>query len=145
MKKILLLSILIASLMAACKPEATASRITSPIPTMTSNVAQNSAATPLLSVIATDTPASPPPSGLIYAAGTEGGLWLVNANGQPQLLTEHPYATLSPDQRYVLYSIEKCGPAEQCFDRDIGLIDIATGDSYNLTNTPDKIEGDFQW
>lgn len=145
MKKLIWLSILIASLMIACKPATTASRVASPIPTATSAVAQNSVTTPPLSPIATETAGPGFPSGLIYTVDDESGLWLVNANGQPQLLTEQRYATLFPDQRYVLYSIEKCRPGEPCFDRDIGWRDILSGDSRNLTNTPDKIEVDFQW
>ena len=149
MKKFLLLSILIASLMAACKPEATASRITSPIPTTISTIAHKSVAISPLSPIATDTPASKFLPGLIYTIDGQRGLWLVNANGQPRLLTDQVDAILSPDQQFVLHGIisqiqcEPNGPV--CADQDIGVTNIATGDSHNLTNTPDKIEGFFQW
>jgi Tol biopolymer transport system component len=88
-------------------------------------------------VTETGVPASQFPLGVVYTIGAGNGLWLVGADGQTQLLSEQQYPTLSPDQQQILYSIS--------YDGEIWLSDLATGESRNLTNTPDRIEESFQW
>lgn len=85
----------------------------------------------------TGTPASQFPLGVVYTIGAGNGLWLVGADDQAQLLSEQQYPTLSPDQKQILFSIS--------YDGEIWLGDLVTGESRNLTNTPDKIEESFQW
>ena len=109
---------------------------TSPTPTQSSPTDTPQAPTQPPST-ETETPASQFPVGVVYTIGAGNGLWLVGADGQTQLLSEQQYPTLSPDQQQILYSIS--------YDGEIWLSDLATGESRNLTNTPDRIEESFQW
>ncbi len=71
-----------------------------------------------------------PLAGLVYRNGE--GLWLVERDGTPVWLVDSMYAAVSPDGRWVAYGY---GDPE-----DIYLLDRQTGESRNLTNTPDRIE-----
>ena len=155
------LSILFAVILAACAPGTPAAQLattlppevtpqatmlpptatlpaaeTSPVPTNPPPTDTSQAPTQLPPT-ETETPTSQFPLGVVYTIGAGNGLWLVGADGQPQLLSEQQYPTLSPDQQQILHSIS--------YDGEIWLADLATGESRNLTNTPDKIEESFQW
>jgi len=75
-----------------------------------------------------------PTAGLVYT--TSDGLWMIDANGQPELLLNEPYARLSPDGRYVVYERNDDGEG----GNDIWLLDLTSGDERNLTNTPNLFE-----
>lgn len=85
----------------------------------------------------TNQPATPahPYSGLIFTNAE--GFWLVNHEGQAEQLVDTPYASLSPDGRYVAYEV---GDPE-----DIWILDRSTGENRNLTNTVDRFETNPQW
>ena len=76
-------------------------------------------------------------AGLIYEMGGGNGVYLIGADGQLQLLTKQYRAVISPDLSQALHSVK--------YDGEIWLSDLATGQSKNLTNTPDRYELNFQW
>ncbi|MBN1581018.1 MAG: hypothetical protein JXA89_09975 [Anaerolineae bacterium] len=81
---------------------------------------------------ATATPALPAvwrsrPPGLVYRL--QNTLWLIDADEQAQFISNDPQAVLSPNGRQLLTT----NPA----DGDPWLLDLATGNGRNLTNTPD--------
>ena len=93
--------------------------------------------TPTPAPLETATPATTetnPLTGLIY---NHNGFWLIDENGQPQLLTEEYGAKFSPDRTQILHG-------QSSYD-DIWLKDLTTGQTTNLTNTPDTQEGNYQW
>src|SRR3990172_5869414 len=154
-------SILFAVILAACAPGTTAPQVTTTVPPAglpQATIVSPTATLPAVEISPTATqvpptdtaqaPTQPPPPetgasasqfplGVVYTIGAGNGLWLVGADGQAQLLSEQQYPALSPDQQQILHSIS--------FDGEIWLADLATGESRNLTNTPDKIEESFQW
>lgn len=80
--------------------------------------------------VPTTDPAAHPLAGLVYRDAQ--GLWLVERDGTPVWLVDSRYAAVSPDGRLVAYAY---GDPE-----DIYLMDRETGESRNLTNTPDRME-----
>ena len=78
------------------------------------------------------TPAPPFPG---FRYETAEGTWQVSADWQPELLTSHTDITLSPDGTQALY-LE---------GDDIWLLDIATGESANLTGSSGRIHCCPQW
>ncbi len=75
----------------------------------------------------------PVPPGLVYRQGDS--LWLARAHDGPRLLAERGDVALSPDGSQALYAAED----------DIWLLELASGDKHNLTNTPDRIESIPHW
>jgi hypothetical protein len=95
---------------------------------------------PLTAALAGDisyTPGDGLPPGLLYTLGAGNGLWIVDANGKPQLLNDQYQPLLSPDGTQILYNI--------AYEGDIWLADLATGSKRNLTNSPDRIESGYRW
>lgn len=100
---------------------------------------------PAISETPTATPFAPLPPGLVYATWPNG-LLRVGSDGQPQeLMSSTPPGAdsplmgeiaLSPDQQQIVYTL---GYA------DIWLTDLRTGESRNLTNTPDVPEQALRW
>ena len=84
-------------------------------------------------------PATDLPPGLVYR--TTKGLWRVDPDGRPVLLTDRPEAILSPD------ALNGSGGGQALFtdDSDVWLIDLATGEQRNLTATTDRYECCPQW
>jgi hypothetical protein len=78
-------------------------------------------------------------SGLTFS--TSEGLWLIDAQGAVRLLVNQPCARLSADGTQVVYQAED----PSTFMNDIWLLDLATGNSSNLTNTPNRDEVDPMW
>jgi WD40 repeat protein len=74
--------------------------------------------------------AAHPLAGLVYR--TVDGVWIVERNGESTWLVDSPYAAVSPDGDLVAYAY---GDPE-----DIYLMDRKTGETSNLTNTPDRVE-----
>jgi len=66
-------------------------------------------------------------AGLVYVSD---GLYRVRADGQSELLFGRSESILSPDGAQAVYWL----------DDDLWLIDLASGESRNLTNTPDRVE-----
>jgi len=64
-----------------------------------------------------------------------GSLWQITANGTAARLAACAGPALSPDGGQALYQLEA----------DIWVIDLATCESRNLTQTPDAWEGHPQW
>ncbi len=81
------------------------------------------------------TPSTSPPAGLLYR--NNKGYWLVDSDGQSELIFDLPVATISPDGTMALYW-EPDGD-------DIWLADLKTGKRRNLTDTPERIESNFRW
>jgi hypothetical protein len=77
---------------------------------------------------------------LWHVAASEPGLWNVRPNGLMQLISADFDATLraemSPDGKQLLYATA---------DWDVWLMDIASGETRNVTNTPDRSEGMPRW
>jgi Tol biopolymer transport system component len=97
------------------------------------------------SVLLTQVPVTVLPPGLVFSAA--GGLWRVDADGQPTLLSADPNANLSPDARQ-----SGIGGQELAFRGDGGLVsddiwiaDLSTGKERNLTNEAGRIECCPQW
>ncbi len=90
---------------------------------------------------ATDVPQPPahPASGLTFS--TFEGTWLINAQAEVVLLTNQSMARISPDGQWIIYEAEDptAGTA------DIWLVERATGEIQNLTNTPDRYEVNPMW
>jgi hypothetical protein len=76
---------------------------------------------------------TPVPFGLIYQTGD--GLWHVNVDGEPVWILDRPGAVVSPDSTRALY-----GDGD-----DLWLVDVATGERRNLTQTVDRSECCAQW
>lgn len=85
------------------------------------------------------------PSGLVVLA--ENALWKVNAKGQLEPLLEvEPGASsfqLSPDGFQVLY--DAIPASGEGYENDLWLVDLATGDSRNLTQNPGRDERCALW
>lgn len=75
----------------------------------------------------------PVPAGLVYRQA--GALWLAQARRGPKHLLGQDDVLLSPDGAQALYTAED----------DIWLLELASGDKHNLTNTPDRIESLPSW
>ncbi len=90
-------------------------------------------------------PLVPAPVGLVYR--TEKGLWRTTADGRPVLLFDQPYAELSPEAlrgdcvgyALVLTDTNDAGQL------DLWLVDLATGQGRNLTNTAERRECCPRW
>ena len=80
---------------------------------------------------AADTP--PSPAGLVYASAA--GVEIMDAAGQRLPLFERAKAVLSPDGAQALY----------VNDDDVWVVDLATGEHRNLTNTAERVEHSPQW
>ena len=96
--------------------------------------------TPGSAPVPSDAGDGPSPLGLIYQDTDK--LWRVDADGQPVQVFAYPAANqytawpaTSPDGARVLYTEE----------HDIWLVDVATGERRNLTQTSDRIECCAQW
>jgi Tol biopolymer transport system component len=90
-------------------------------------------------------PATALPPGLIFSA--LGGLWRVDANGQPILLSADPNANLSPDAWQgggAIQALQFRGEGSQVTD-DIWIADLETGQERNLTLGAGRIECCPQW
>jgi len=76
-----------------------------------------------------------PPVGLVYQF--EDALWLVDADGRPDQVSDNPGAVLSPDgselTRY------------DAADGEYWRIDRSSGKRVNLTRTPGRMECCFRW
>lgn len=85
----------------------------------------------------TTTPSGPsePSSGLIF--NDNQNLWVVGIDGAPQQILDQPNGALSSDGSQVVYS---AGDPE-----DLWLADLASGESRNLSNSPDRVEDSPQW
>jgi len=96
-------------------------------------------ATPVLT--ATDVPLPPahPASGLTFSTGE--GTWLIDALAQVVLLTDHSMARVSPDGQWIAYEAGDLAAGTA----DIWLVEMATGEVRNLTNTPDRYEVNPMW
>ena len=97
------------------------------------------------SVLLTRVPVTVLPPGLLFSAA--GGLWRVDADGQPTLLSADPNANLSLDAWQ-----SGVGGQELLFRGDGGLVsddiwsaDLSTGKERNLTKEAGRIECCPQW
>ena len=90
---------------------------------------------------ATDEPLPPahPVSGLTFS--TNEGTWLIDARADVVLLTGQAMARISPDGQWIAYEAEDPTTGIS----DIWLIEKATGEVRNLTNTPDRYEVNPMW
>jgi len=79
-------------------------------------------------------PAAHIASGLVLSSPSQ--TWYVDASGQVVLLADVPRAQLAADHERVLIAKEASGRPMN----DIWLIDLATGEGRNLTDTPDRDE-----
>ncbi len=93
--------------------------------------------------IATETgvplPPAHPASGLTFS--TYEGTWLIDAQAEVVLLTDQSMARISPDGQWIAYEAEDLTAGTS----DIWLIERASGDVRNLTNTPDRYEVNPMW
>jgi hypothetical protein len=89
--------------------------------------------TPTASPMPTLLPTTTPPTGLVYR--TADGLWLVDANGQPQRLFDNPDSILLPNGRGILYVQYE----------DIWFFNLASSETRNLTQTAEGWECCPQW
>jgi Tol biopolymer transport system component len=76
-----------------------------------------------------------PPAGLVYRL--EDALWLVDADGHPVQVADHPHAVLSPDGSELI--------RYDAADGEFWRIDRSTGKRVNLTRTPGRMECCFRW
>lgn len=87
------------------------------------------------------------PVGLVYS--TEEGLWIIDGDGQAKFLHEDGQsAVLSPDGRQVLFaSGNNLGndPWLEGLTDDIWLLDLDSGETRPVSDTPDILEADFKW
>jgi hypothetical protein len=90
---------------------------------------------------ATEVPHPPahPASGLTFSTGD--GTWLIDALANVVLLTGQAMARSSPDGQWIAYEAEDSTAGTS----DIWLIEKASGDVRNLTNTPDRYEVNPMW
>jgi Tol biopolymer transport system component len=88
----------------------------------------------------TDTPAVPavPQAGLAFS--TADGLWLIDRQGQPALVVDSSNARVSPDGRLVAYLKADANDVD-----DVWLLDRSSGETRDLTNTPDRYETTPMW
>lgn len=79
-----------------------------------------------------------PPAGLIYQKPDEG-IWQIDANGQPQQLTDQAYAIPAPDGAHAYMQVQG----------DLWLIDLNSGEQTALTRDHDSegthLAGFHQW
>ncbi len=89
----------------------------------------------------TDVPLPPahPAAGLTFSR--YDGTWLIDGLGQVVLLTGQSMAQKSPDGQWLAYELEDTTTG----DLDIWLVEMATGEARNLTNTPDRYEVNPMW
>ncbi len=80
----------------------------------------------------TPTPVPPFPH-MVYS--DNNGLWQIDSTWQPHLLFDDPTAVLEPNGRRLLTSR----------DGDVWLIDLNSGQTTNLTNTPGRAECCPEW
>ena len=74
-------------------------------------------------------------AGLIFRQ--DNGLWLVEQGGVPLMAAENIYdGSLSPDLSQLVYANQA---------EDLNLLDLDTGESIKLTDTPNILEGSVQW
>lgn len=79
-----------------------------------------------------------PLAGMLYR--DDDGIWIIGLEGQPEFIAERDsFAVLSPDQSQYLYTQS---PNE---DEDIWLMNRVTGETRQLTDTPDTLERGYQW
>ena len=78
-------------------------------------------------------------AGLVYEIGGGNGVFVIENNGQPRLLTHQYLAALSPDLSQAAFS--------QDYDGELWLADLAAGaqNPRNLTQTGDVQESSFTW
>lgn len=87
----------------------------------------------------TTLPPAAAPAGLTFS--TADGLWLIDRDGSVVLVVDSGQARLSPDGSKVAFLAQN--PASG--DDDVWLLDRATGDRADLTNTPDRFETTPMW
>jgi hypothetical protein len=75
-------------------------------------------------------------AGLVFKG--PGGLWRVGPDGEPIFLVDQPDGQLSPDGTRLVYSIWEG-------NEDVWLVDLATGERRNLTQSPERYERYPQW
>ncbi|MFZ0547090.1 MAG: hypothetical protein WAM60_16715 [Candidatus Promineifilaceae bacterium] len=108
--------------------------IQTPTPTPYVTLDPSLTTTPFDPPAQTPTPTPVPPlSGFRYE--TAEGIWSVPADLQPHLITNHTGVTLSPDGTQALYTNQN----------DIWLLDVATGESRNLTESSGRVHCCPQW
>jgi hypothetical protein len=95
--------------------------------------------TPIAQPTATPLPPAHPASGLTFS--NFEGLWWINRQGGVELLIDQTWGVVSQDGKRVLY--ELTDPETNL--NDIWLLEIATGERVNLTNTPDRDEVNPSW
>lgn len=83
----------------------------------------------------------------VYATGaglslsTADGLWQVAEDGSLNLVVDSSSARLSPDSQMVAFLQADPDTGAD----DVWLLNVATGERTNLTNTPDRYEGTPMW
>jgi Tol biopolymer transport system component len=97
-------------------------------------------------ISATETATIPPPTetaspsaGLTFS--TAEGLWLIERDGSVTRIVDSSQARLSPDGTMVAFLAQD--PTSG--DEDVWLLDRATGERSDLTNTPDRFETTPMW
>ncbi|MBN1955958.1 MAG: PD40 domain-containing protein [Anaerolineae bacterium] len=110
--------------LAACSPLAATGEPTSAMPPTTA---------------APPAPLIHPAAGLTYSNAE--GLWLIDEQGDPVLLSDQPTGRISPDGRWIAYHSFGEGEAAD----DIWLVGLTTGERRNLTVTPGRFEWDVAW
>jgi WD40 repeat protein len=106
-----------------------------------STIASETSAPPSPTVaLATDTAAAPavPEAGLAFS--TADGLWLIDRQGSAALVVDSSNARVSPDGKYIAYLKADANGVE-----DVWLLDRASGEARDLTNTPDRYETTPMW
>jgi len=84
-------------------------------------------------------PPAHPASGLTFS--TYEGTWLIDSRADVVLLTDQSMARISPDGQWIAYEAEDTTAGTS----DIWLLERASGDVRNLTNTPDRYEVNPMW
>src|SRR4030042_1378679 len=77
----------------------------------------------------------------LFTSRTGQGVWLVDAQGVPQLLVDQSRGHLSPDGQRLVYQ----APGPQGGADDIWTMDLASGERRDLTNTAERFQEDPQW
>ncbi|MGB3716812.1 MAG: hypothetical protein WA996_20530 [Candidatus Promineifilaceae bacterium] len=117
--------------------------VDTPMPVVTDEAPQATDVSPQGTELKSSGSDSTPPSairfhplaGLVYRM--DGGLWIIDAAGEPALVFDEPSARLSADGRYALFQPE--------YDPDIWLADLTTGERRNLTEASNRYNGLPQW
>jgi Tol biopolymer transport system component len=92
-------------------------------------------------VLETEEPLAPahPASGLIFT--NADGTWMIDRQGEVQVLIDKDLALPSPDGNWIVYVEED----PTTYMGDIWLMEVSTGERRNITNTPDRDEVSPLW